>query len=442
MRTHLIYLFVLLFIGCSKKETPQVEITSNVITLNPSGYSPLSANIQLTTSIPVKVSVVVLGKNGSATNVTKDFDVVSTTQQIPILGLYPDFNNTVEVILKDASGSDLLQKNYTIKTNPLPDGLFPAISIITNVTGQASTGMTFVSYFGYKSQPVPQSPFAFDNFGDVRWYLDFSSHATLKNLFYDDGFDRLQNGNLYFGDTNTATIYEVDMWGYVVNTWPLTGYNFHHNVQEKPNGNFLVTASKLGSSTVEDFILEIDRTSKQIITTWDLKQSLQYGRQTLTTDGTDWIHVNAVIPDPSDNTIIISGRTQGLVKLDYSNNVVWIMGCHRGWGTSGNNVDLTQLLLQPLDHNGTSITNPDVLDGSVNASDFEWNWYQHAPILLPNGHVMLFDNGGDNRNFSGYGQYSRAVEFEINATNKTVKQIWEYGKELGSATFSHIVSNV
>jgi len=55
---------------------------------------------------------------------------------------------------------------------------------------------------------------------------------------------------------------------------------------------------------------------------------------------------------------------------------------------------------------------------------------------------MLFDNGGSNRNFSGSGQYSRAVEYEINTTNKTVKQVWDYGKNSGASTFSSIVSDV
>src|SRR6185436_9783018 len=67
---------------------------------------------------------------------------------------------------------------------------------------------------------------------------------------------------------------------------------------------------------------------------------------------------------------------------------------------------------------------------------------QHAPLLKPNGNLMLFDNGGTNRNFSGSGQYSRAVEYEINRENKTVKQVWEYGKSRGISTFSSIVSDV
>ena len=441
----IVLLCVVLTIACKKKDTlptaGKVTLKNELVTPNTNGITPLTATIHVETSPAVKVSILVTGKHGAESDVTKDFLEVSTIHDIPVLGLYADYNNTVTLIFKDASGTEQGRKSYSIKTNPLPAGIFPVITIDNKKTGMAQ-GMTFVSYFGYAVNPFPQFPFVFDAFGDIRWYRDFRLTTSLSNLFYDDGIERLQNGNLYFGDISSNTIYEMDMMGNILNTWPLPGYQFHHNVQEKPNGNFLVSVSNQGIATTEDFIIEIDRGSKQIIKTWDLRASLQSSRKTLTADTVDWIHVNALIYDASDNTIIISGRTQGLVKLDNNNNVVWIMGCHKGWATAGNGANLTNLLLQPLDKNDQPITDQNVLDGNSNHPDFEWNWYQHAPLLMPNGNVMLFDNGGDNRNFSGGVQYSRAAEYKINAANKTVKQIWDYGKERGAAAFAHIVSDV
>jgi len=34
------------------------------------------------------------------------------------------------------------------------------------------------------------------------------------------------------------------------------------------------------------------------------------------------------------------------------------------------------------------------------------------------------------------------VQYEINVVNKTVKQVWEYGKSRGSSTFSPLLSDV
>lgn len=435
---------ILLAAACHKKDIEpvvQVTISNEIVTLNPTGYAPLTATITFETSINTKVTIRVQGKHGEASDVLKDIDELNTIHSIPVLGLYADFENTVELIFKNNSGAETGRKTYLIKTLPLPADVYPVITIDKKTDAMAG-GMTLVSYFGYKTSFSPHNPFVFDAFGDIRWYLDLRTSPQLNTLLYEDGMERLQNGNLYFGNANTDKIYEMDMLGKIINVWDMPGYNFHHNVQEKPNGNFLVTVDKKGISTVEDFIIEIDRTTKQVINVWDLNISLQNNRLTLLNNPIDWVHVNALIYDQSDNTIIISGRTQGVVKLDQDNKVVWILGCHKGWGVAGNGVNLKNFLLQPLDAGNQPIINQDILDGNINHADFEWNWYQHAPLLKPNGNLMLFDNGGNNRNFSGSGQYSRAVEYEINAMNKTVKQVWEYGKNRGASTFSPIVSDV
>ncbi len=441
-------LTALLLSACSAKDsvapppTGGFTIRNDVVNLNQAGYAPLTAVIHVETSAASKVTITVVGRRGTPSDVVKAFDDLGTTHNVPVLGLYPDFDNTVQLVFADAAGTELGRKSYTVRPGALPAGVLPAITIDTKKAGLFASGMTLVSYFGYATNSFPQSPFIFDEFGDVRWYLDFRSSPTLSTLFFDNGMERLQNGNLYFGDVNSGAIYEIDMLGRVLNTWSLQGYVFHHNVQEKPNGNFLVTVTKTGIPTTEDFIIEIDRTTKQIIRTWDLRASLDATRRTLIGDATDWIHVNAVVYDPSDSTIIISGRTQGVVKLDASNRVVWILGAHKGWGTAGNGTPLAPFLLQPLDATGQPITDALVLNGDANHPDFEWNWYQHAPLVMANGDIMLFDNGGTNRNFSGSGRYSRAVQYRINAAAKTVRQVWTYGKERSAETFSAIVSDV
>ena len=228
----------------------------------------------------------------------------------------------------------------------------------------------------------------------------------------------------------------------------MSGYVFHHEVLEKPDGNFLVSATNPssthadGSSTIEDYIIEIDRQSGNIVRMWDLKESLDEYRTTLTTNLEDWIHVNAVYYDSTDNTILVSGRTQGVIKLDNGNNVIWILGPHKGWGTNRRGENLNQFLLKPLDANGNMITDTAVINGSENAPSFEWNWYQHSVIKIPDGNLMLFDNG-TSRNFEfSSNQYSRAVEYKIDEANMTVQQVWEYGKERGIETYSSIVSSV
>jgi len=221
----------------------------------------------------------------------------------------------------------------------------------------------------------------------------------------------------------------------------MPGYAFHHQVLEKPDGNFLVTVHKEGEQTIQDHIVEIDRLQNMIVNVWDLRESLQYSRRIWADDDSNWFHANAVVYSPDDDCIIVSGRVQGVVKLTQENDVVWIISPHLGWGISGNGVDLANSLLQPLDSSGMAIDSAEVIDGFENHPDFEWNWYQHAPHLLPSGNILLFDNG-DNRNYIGYGPYSRVVEYEIDEYNMTIRQIWQYGKERGDEMYSRIFSDV
>ncbi len=412
--------------------------------VNPSGVAPLTAIINLSTNTDVSVSLRVVGEHGSASDVIKDFTEIGSNLEIPVLGLYAERENRVELTLRDRSGNQLGAQIVTIQTEALIPEM-PDIDIDVPATVGSKAGFNLVNYFGLVDEGFPQRAFMFDAFGDIRWFLDYTDHPVLSNLFYDNGLNRLQNGNMIMGDGSTGALYEIDMFGEIANTFDLQGFGFHHHVIEKPDGNFLVTVNDQSKPTEEDVILEIDRNSGSIVNTWDLNNTLDNGRRVWETDRADlnfdWFHANAIEYSQQDDAIIVSGRTQGTVKLTADNEVIWILAPHRSWETSGNGIELSQFLLQPLDAQGNPITDQAVLDGEINHPDFEWAWYQHSPILLPNGHVMLFDNG-ENRNYAGPSTYSRAVEYRIDEENMTIQQVWSYGKERGGATYSEIVSKV
>jgi arylsulfate sulfotransferase len=350
------------------------------------------------------------------------------------------------VQLVNPLGQVLADTTLIIRTGALPPDM-PTSIVASEQTGAALGGeFTLVSNF---SATNPQMPLMVDNYGDIRWVLDYRTCPELAGLYYDCGINRLQNGNFYFGDDTTSRLFEVDAYGTIVNRWDLPGYTFHHEVYEKPDGNFLVSVTKKGSThpdgspTIEDYVVEVDRHANQLVNVWDLKQSLDETRHALEADPSDWVHVNALLYDPSDHTIIVSGRHQGVAKLTYDNRVVWLLAPHRGWKTNHQGQDLRNYLLAPLDASGQAIADTAVVSGSANHDAFEWNWYQHSIQLMPNGDLLLFDNG-TNRNFirNAPAHYSRAVEYRIDPAARTVRQIWTYGKERGADTYSVIVSRV
>ncbi|MFD1470472.1 aryl-sulfate sulfotransferase [Hymenobacter caeli] len=428
---------------------PHLALAPGAVVLDPTGFAPLAARVTFTYPVAAVTKLVVHGKHGADSDVVQQFSDRGTSHVVPVLGLYADYANLVELQQLDATGRLLADTTLVVRTGPLPPNMPTSINVTANAGQPLDGQFALVSNF---SAMNPEVPLIIDNYGDIRWLLNYAANATnpeLQKLSYDCGIKRLQNGNFYFGDINSSKLFEVDAFGTVVTRWDLPGYVFHHEVYEKPDGNFLVSVSKTGSThpggggTVEDYVVEVDRHANRVVQEWDLKQSLDENRTALEADPVDWLHVNALLYDPSDNTIIVSGRYQGVVKLTYDNQVKWILAPHLGWTHDARGQDLNPYLLAPLDAAGQPILDPDVAAGRANHPDFEWNWYQHSIALLPNGDLLLFDNG-TNRNFirNAPSHYSRAVEYRLDPVNRTVRQVWEYGKERGDATYSAIVSRV
>lgn len=440
-----------LLLSCSEEpdvnpEPPVESLLATSVSVIEIESAPLSRLLSFRTKEPTRVSVKVIGKTEPNGDILHAYDNLRTLHQIEVHGLYAEHENIVEVIV--TTEEQVSERNsLIIETTPLP-GWLPAIDVAVANRSEMDGSMTLVSYRGRNN---PNAPFIFDPNGEIRWYLDFMNDPELGGLFYDVGMERLKNGNWYFGSAHSNKIYEINMVGRIQNEWTLPPHSFHHTVVEKPNGNFLVTTSKDGSTnsagafTVEDYVIEIDRASGAILNEWDLKKPLNELRETMIAftnpNVVDWFHANSVVFDDRDTTILVSGRTQGVVKLNYDNELVWILGPNYEWGRNQSSQNLSDYVLRPVDATGALIEDEDVIKGFKNHPEFEWNWYQHALELCDDGNLLLFDNG-DNRNWGNGEVYSRAVEYAINEENMTVQQVWAFGKVYGAEAFSPIVSDV
>jgi len=434
-------------------ETSKTEValstmleTPAITTLNPSGVAPLTAELKLETKLASNVEITVLG----SIPVNKKFNTASTLQELNILGLYPGITNRVAVRVETEQNFAL--DTLEITTDSLPSVL-PSIEINMAQPALMEAGMNFNNLSitdGTNFQPYP---LAYDHEGNVRWFLN------LENIFpgFVSPMERLSNGNLLC--ETGKTIVQIDMMGRIQKQTLLpTGYSSHHDVILLPNGNYLVAVDKVSNqisvngttvSTLEDVMIEISGTTGALIEEWNFADILDVDRgdyialPTPLTATVDWFHMNAVYYSEIDDSFIISGRNQGLVKVGRNNNLNWIMAPHRGWGkagASGNGAATAPFLLTAVNASGSAYDSL-IQDGSDKASDFDWVWGQHAPMTLPNGNLLVFDNGF-NRNFSGNDEYSRAVEYKVNEQNKTIEQVWSYGESRGVETLSTIISDV
>ena len=83
----------------------------------------------------------------------------------------------------------------------------------------------------------------------------------------------------------------------------------------------------------------------------------------------------------------------------------------------------------------------------VGDGEFGWQYEQHACVVLPDGDIMLLDNGhfrskNKEKWILNRDNFTRGVRYRIDTEEMTIRQVWQYGKERGAEFFSPYISNV
>lgn len=392
-----------------KKFTSASSYTSenpNVI-VNPYGISPLTALVVFETKDLTTPTITIIGKDEQTTY--RHTFTPSKKHYLPVYGLYANTENTVILTVNDE------ETTLKIKTEPLPENFVLPTTIEKNDTMLDHNLYFFTpSSVGYTA--------AYDTNGDVRWYLTDNFIWDIKRL--DNGHLLLSSNRLINPPYYTTGLVEMDLLGKIYFEYTLPG-GYHHDVFEKENGNLIVASDNFENGTVEDYVVEIDRNTGDIIKEIDLTKILptEDGNNIYTTKY-DWFHNNAVWYDEKTNSLTLSGRHKdAVINIDYdSEELNWIIGDPENWSEK-----MQKYFFTPV-------------------GDLEWQYAQHAAMILPNGNVFIFDNGNNRSKLEtkvdANHNYSRGVIYKINSTNKTIEQVWQYGKELGSDFYSPYISDV
>ena len=397
-------------------KTNGYTIDNPKVLLDPYDASPLTALILFETEEEVSPKVTIEGKD-KLTTIETEF-AKNTKHYLPIYGLYADYNNKVDISYTLSDGKKIT-KQVEIQTNKLPDDF-----VLPTSVKKDSSKLTNDLYFFTPSSKGYTC--AYDVNGDVRWYLSNNAiwdNTRLKNGHMMVSTERLVNSPYYM-----TGLYEIDLLGHIYNEYSLKG-GYHHDYFELPNGNLLVASDDFNNEagTVEDYIVELDRTTGNIIKTWDLKDILNMeDGKSENWSNYDWFHNNSVWYDEATNSITLSGRHQdAVINIDYtSGKLNWIIGDSTNWSS-----EYQKYFFTPV------------------GKDFEWQWSQHAAMITPEGYVFIFDNGNNkSKDSSKYveasNSYSRGVMYKIDTDKMTIEQIYEYGKERGSSFYSPYISDV
>jgi arylsulfate sulfotransferase len=448
-------------------DAPTVTVGYSV-EVDPYGTSPLVAVVNLhgiEASKVQQVQVMVAGQNGGpdlvrtysptdtelAVNLdSSDVIFPEPGYHVPVLGLYADRESAVRILVdvRDQGRVDLSLSIETSLTKPGETPWVPSVQVKTAAGASMEPGWTVAEI---SIEPNPNPPIvlvewtrtiAFDETGAIRWALrldglpkgeTFTLRRSISGTFLTGSFD---------------TVVEVTKLGRILRTFKLADYTLNHEIvqigsadnaegvpsgtKSKYAGHILVLASKNEASTIQDHILELDAETGEVLDTWDLAQVLDATRMTyidaerwdISQNG-DWLHDNGLAYSTADESIIVSGRHQGVAKIRRDGTLVWLLAPHKAW-----NEPQAGKLLTAVDASQTPYADAVQLGtqaaGTASTPEFDWPFGQHSPVLLPNGDLLLFDNGAS-RHFKGFcGSFSRAVIYRIDEAAMTVRQMGQF----------------
>ncbi len=387
------------------------------VILDPYGTSPLTAVVVFSTEEEVGGTVTVKGK-AQENDISGTF-APATEHIVPVYGLYNGETTQVELTLDSGETSTVEVTTEKLDIN----------------VGTIEVDMKDSSAYDFSNLTVVCSAggslYAVDGAGDIRWY--FTGGSPL-------GVHQLKNGHLMMPTQfllketyYRSGLQEVDLSGRVYREYAIPG-GMHHDFYEMPNGNFLVAGDSPDLTTLEDYVVEIDRNTGEVV--WELdmadlidkKDGASASNELDGTEELDWFHNNGVWYDEVNDLVLLSARHKdAIVAVNRSDkSLAWILGDPTGW----EKVDKKYFFTPKGDN-------------------FEWQYAQHQISMLANGDIMMFDNGtakvkpeNIQNKVSGDQVYSRAVIYRINTEDMTIEQVYQYGKERGPEWYSDWISGV
>jgi len=305
-------------------------------------------------------------------------------------------SNTAQVAM---NGYHLVQASF------IPSD-YPYIVVTNN--GGAAPGDLIGNIDGRTADGTKLYYVVLDNTGTNALFANKTN--TLYRFVTPQGFDAVAGtGDFNLKDETISIVDSFTSLGYPVD---------NHDMKLLPNGHALVFGSevrtidmsklvpggKTAASVTGDIVQEIDA-SKRLVFEWHTFDHIPITNSfyDLTQQTIDYAHMNAVSIDPTDNNLLVSLRTTSeIVKINrQTGEVMWRLG------------------------------------GKANQFTFVGEHEENAPYYtvgqhdihrLANGDLLYFDNG----NISGGGitpsdrTYSRAVEYQLDESNKVATLVWEF----------------
>lgn len=315
-------------------------LESPLAILNPFGTGSNGLYLYFGTNNPTKVQYTVSVEDESIADYTAwannaGEDGFSRVQEFLLIGLVPGEENTVALTAYNRQGAQTQSASFTIDMPEPTSGYDVTLETVDGDSAQElSNGLYYAmgigGQYGYT--------FFYDNDGVMRYEMVLEGYHSDRFLWDDDG-----SLITCVGSTKVA---RLNRFGQVTQVYDLGTYELHHDINWGPEGTILALATDLEGETVEDQVLQIDLESGEVTHIVDFTQVFQsYFDITRPVQATDpfglwsegewdWLHLNSLQYDESDNSIIVSSReTSTIIKcaLGEEPQIVWMAGNPDFW---------------------------------------------------------------------------------------------------------------
>lgn len=403
-----------------EEEYSELEYTleSPYIKLNPYGTAPLTALVKFKTDKPARISWTVKGLNGS-TDITSPPSPLSTEHSLTVFMLYPGTKNNV---LLNATFNDKTRQTVSID---IQTQKIKKKKLIIPIIREQSNPYYYYHFDGDIT----------DEDGFIRYTFSTTHIVYLIN-------NEIIVENRAYGLTRYA------LSGKKLQSYPYPkGFlSFEHGIGVTPTGNFLVIGSFNGTmaridgnifETHRDIILEIDKKSGEILKKWDLANLMNPDRSVIVKSSErdfgkiDWCHMNSVQYDTDDDSLVVSCRHTGMLKIGYhSGDLKWLFGpnveYHKS-GRDGKGKSISDKVLTAVQTiNGKQEPLPlKIQQGYKKHPNFKWPTKTHDAKAIGNNLYSIFDNSGEIYDKSiATSKNSHASIFKIDPVKKTIEHIW------------------
>ncbi len=371
--------------------------------INPYCQAPLTALLLFVTKEPCRVRAYL--EDGTLYSYQTECE---REHRIPVFGLRAGRRNRVTVQVLDNTGEIRLTRKVYLYTKALPEMLSGMVRVEKHTKDSVSP-LTFV-YGG-----DAKYPYAFDEKGEIRYYLNRNPKAY--------GLFPISQGRFLFlvkrfsvpsyANPHSVLCQEMDFFGRVIREYYVPEGIHHDGCEMEPGGNLLL-ASSSENEWVEDTLIELDRETGKIVKRLCLAEVLDKHPYF---DYFDWAHINTVSYRQEDHTVLVCLRNlHTVMQLDWqTNEILWLFSDPVMWqGTI-----YEDRVLEPV--NGIA-----------------YSYQAHAAYWLDNEkegscrQLIIYDNHWHKRrpvkDFD-HDSHSYVRIYEIDEKHKTVALKQSYGNE-------------